>query len=437
MAKLKNYTAISNLVLFDERLTSKDKLIYWAIKYFAFKDKDWAIPGLTTIAKLTGYSARHISTSIQHLEELGYLKVIRRGGKKSNKYILTSIAELNRRNSATENGSTSVDSQFRQDDSRFDQHDSHLGTTQADGHRVDTSQNSDSSREELQGEELQGGKNTSINKKSERLNTGEEKQSDLNAGEKKLDSLSLQESKTNGSIAGTIASGDGSATPSNTGIAFTKLFSASELLSRLKSNSQNSNVIANYMLEIFKVNYELTEGSSYVLVNDQIEKALRLSITAFKWFVEYLGSHESPPMTIEHYCDEMEKFIAFAFRNKKDWAFKDSLPVLELFHHNFTSLVNRYDKRRAFERSIEEAEHRQLESYERQRKEIQRLEAAATGQVQQIVLGGKNGSIETCNLVEDTSDAAAGVESAKGVIIEIATQKSVEEQWDDLFDDKK
>lgn len=94
----RKFTKIFNDFLESELLDKHEKLIFIAIKRFADNDTLVAFPSLKTLHKMTGISIRWIKKSIDHMEELGILKVENRtseeNGKQSNLYTLYDYAEV-------------------------------------------------------------------------------------------------------------------------------------------------------------------------------------------------------------------------------------------------------------------------------------------------------------------------------------------------------
>jgi len=82
----KNYTMLPHVVLNDNRLSSTDKLVFWAISSFAFGNKNTCDPDETTLAKMCGVSEKTIERAVTKLEKCGYIESTQRGNNKTNLY---------------------------------------------------------------------------------------------------------------------------------------------------------------------------------------------------------------------------------------------------------------------------------------------------------------------------------------------------------------
>ena len=94
----RKFTKIFNDFLESELLDKHEKLIFIAIKRFADNETLVAFPSLKTLHKMTGISIKWIQKSINHMEELGILRVEQRiseeNGIQSNLYTLYDYAEV-------------------------------------------------------------------------------------------------------------------------------------------------------------------------------------------------------------------------------------------------------------------------------------------------------------------------------------------------------
>jgi len=71
----------------DKRLTPSDKSVYIALSSFQGNKKD-CYPSLKAIAERSGVHISHISECTKRLQEYGYIKIIHRGKRISNVYII-------------------------------------------------------------------------------------------------------------------------------------------------------------------------------------------------------------------------------------------------------------------------------------------------------------------------------------------------------------
>ncbi len=340
MNKKKGYTIISNLVLTDDSLTGKDKLVYWAVKSFAH-NKDWSIPGEATLHELTGVSQQHISKHTSHLEERGYMRVERRGGQRTNKYWLTPIDRLEARLYSSGSHSQGDDSQLRQDDS-------HLRKSQGVEPADATTGTQESASEEGQV------RNTSGKKQTERPNSSEERES---SAALEVGPLSLQESETHGVNSDASQSeDDGARGADDSRDLFQRSFTATQLLAMLKMNQYKnlSRTLSKYFLDLFVQYYSQAIAAPYILVEAEATKAESQAHLLVVRFLQYIASRDCLMRTLEGYGDEMEQFVAFAFRNVDAWAYRQERLIGNLLSH-FNAIINKYARVRSFQISVDDA----------------------------------------------------------------------------------
>ena len=359
--KEKGYTNTANFVLTDKRLSGKDKLVYWAIKAHAFGKKNWSIPGNETISRLSGASNKHISTHTQKLEDTGYIKVVQRGGGKSNKYFLLPLKVAPGGFVSTESHDADDDSQFRRDDSHLTQDDSHLRTTEADKPPVDTTHDGG-----VMGEELQG-RNTSRKKETTTFTPEEEKKTDaaVEPG-KKPGSISLQESETQAEDSGKMNTSEGRPFPLNTYDAQNEEFTPSEMLATLRSNSAANEWMdaAEFcFIRIFQDEYSKSEGTEYLLLGGDLAKAKSQARVLIDRFAQYIVKLDDGDFNFGWLVAELQDFIVFAFKDKKGWVYKGNTPGIGLLLHAFSTVINRYEKKKHLERQNEAINQRFVEQY--------------------------------------------------------------------------
>jgi hypothetical protein len=373
--KEKGYTNIPNYLMCDARLTGYDKLVYWVIKAHAYGKKNWAIPGIETLHRLTGISNKHISDHTKRLQECGYIKIIQRGGRKSNKYILLPLKNAPAGFVSTESPDAEDDSQSGRDGSHLTQDDSHLQSTQADKPPVATIHNGGAIGEELQG------RNTSGKKETNTFNPEEEKKKEAAVElEKKPGSLSLQESETHDEYLERMTFWDTSPSTPTPEELLDEEFYPSDLIELVRSNDDAqewSSYLAKHFLVSFREEYVRSEGCPYVLIGSDLTKAESQANQLVHRLFQYFDSVDDNRYSLSRHLQELDKFVIYAFARKKDWAYKGNAPVIGLLLLDFSKIVNSYERGQSQLRASEAYTQRYFAEEAAREAERQRREESA------------------------------------------------------------
>lgn len=94
----RKFTLVYNDFLESNMLNHYEKMVFIALKKFADNDTMMAFPSLKTLRSITGISLAQVRRCIEHMEQLGVIKVEHRlskeKGKQSNIYTLYDYAEI-------------------------------------------------------------------------------------------------------------------------------------------------------------------------------------------------------------------------------------------------------------------------------------------------------------------------------------------------------
>jgi hypothetical protein len=82
----KPYTRMTDKILFDSRVSSTQRNIYWVLCRHAFGNRNHSFPSQSKIAKMCGIRSDTVSTNIKALAEYGYITVMKQGKKELNVY---------------------------------------------------------------------------------------------------------------------------------------------------------------------------------------------------------------------------------------------------------------------------------------------------------------------------------------------------------------
>lgn len=78
--KVEGWVAIPNKVVFDDRLSKSDLLVFWVLTIHQFRGKDFCFPSQKLIAEEAKLSRPTVNASVKRLEKYGYLEIEKKRG---------------------------------------------------------------------------------------------------------------------------------------------------------------------------------------------------------------------------------------------------------------------------------------------------------------------------------------------------------------------
>jgi len=86
--KREGFVMLPHALLFDPRAGLPALMVFWVLTAHMFRGKEYCFPSITTLEEETRLSRHTVIKGIKSLEEMGYLKIERGGGRKTSRYYL-------------------------------------------------------------------------------------------------------------------------------------------------------------------------------------------------------------------------------------------------------------------------------------------------------------------------------------------------------------